>query len=81
MSRLSDLRNQYADEIADVVQELAIMTPLKEAELRSFTADELAEIKTLIEAVDAATDENERKAAVLNNVSSATKLLSKLIGL
>ena len=80
MSRLNRLRNDYASEIAETVEELAIMTPLREADLRSFSNEELKEMKTLALALDAAADDAGRQAAMLEHIGGATKLLSKLIG-
>lgn len=80
MSRLSRLRSTYSSEVAETVEELAIMTPLREADLRSFSEEELEEMKTLALALDAATDDASRQAAMLEHISGATKLLSKLIG-
>lgn len=80
MSRLDDLLAPYEADIAKAVQELAILTPLRESDLRSFSTNELAEIRALIEAVDTASDENERQAAVMDRISGATKFISKLLG-
>lgn len=78
MVRLADIREDYGEEIGDMVDDLTVLTPLNHLELKNvFSDNELAELRANLVEVRDATSENRKIAKLMELGPKLFKLLSK----
>ncbi|MBX2831448.1 MAG: hypothetical protein KTR23_09760 [Rhodospirillales bacterium] len=78
MVRLADIRNDYGNEIGDIIDDLTALTPLNHFDLKeTFTDEELADLRQNLADVRNATSENEKVAKLMEQSSKVLKLLKK----
>ena len=78
MVRLADIREDYGEEIGDMVDDLTVLTPLNHLELKNVFSDhELAELRANLVEVRDATSENRKIAKLMELGPKLFKLLSK----
>lgn len=79
MVRLVDIQNDYGTEIADIIDDLTVLTPLNHLSLSEiFSNEELTELRKSLVEVKAATSENEKTAKLLEQGDKILKLMQKL---
>ena len=73
------LRDEFDDEINSAVDDLMGSLPLSVPQLRSaFTDDQIKEIDAMIKKIDAASEENDKKARLMEHAGTALTLLKGL---
>ena len=78
MVRLADIREDYGEEIGDMVDDLTVLTPLNHLELKNVFSDhELEELRANLVEVRDATSENRKIAKLMELGPKLFKLLSK----
>lgn len=80
MGRLSRLREIHGETIGDILDDLTVLTPLNDLQLRDvYGNQELAELNKWLAAVREATDDNDKIAKLTENGTRLLKFV-KTIG-
>lgn len=81
MARIDRLRTKFGPDMVGIADDVLDVIPMSSAQLRAaYSNDELSALKAMIEAVDAATTENEKVARLTEHARTALGLIRRLGG-
>lgn len=76
---MRELEKEFGTELAGLANDTLNGIPMSSAQLRAaFNDEELKELDVMLKAIQAATGENNKKAALLEHGQTALKLLGEL---
>ena len=79
LTDLNAIGDEFADEIKSAANDLSNSLPLSVPQLRSaFTDDQIKDLHAMIKEIDAASNENDKKARLIEHAGTALNLLKRL---